>query len=173
MQATSLSFSPTLRRFMTPAPKIAHLTESLHDARVRMLEARVRHLPVIEHDSVVGVLSDRDVQLALGFCKGDIHALMVEEVFTEDPYTTDPQANVRDVAWEMADRRIGSALVVEDGRLVGIFTNTDVCRALNRCLQDLDQAGAFEAEDRPKDSGSRRRIHSTPFFPAVRLSSSS
>lgn len=124
----------TVENYMTPAPHAANIADSLHAARDKMVKLGARHLPVMQDSKVVGVLSDRDIQLALGFKHGNIKTMTVEEVYSEDPYTTTSSANLKLVAQEMAEKKIGSAVVVDGEKLVGIFTTTDACRALSESL---------------------------------------
>jgi acetoin utilization protein AcuB len=47
-----------------------------------------------------------------------------------EPYTVAPDAPLEEVATRMADRKLGSALVVDRGSVVGLFTTVDALRAL-------------------------------------------
>ena len=51
-------------------------------------------------------------------------------VALKDPYRVAPDTPAAQVLRHMADNHIGSALIVDDGLLVGIFTSTDACRVL-------------------------------------------
>jgi acetoin utilization protein AcuB len=62
----------------------------------------------------------------------------VEEAMTAFPFTVPPDAPLADVARQMWKHRYGSALVVKDGSLVGIFTRADALRALT----EIDPAAA-------------------------------
>ena len=58
----------------------------------------------------------------------------IEEIAVEDPFTIEPNAKLDDVVRIMAEKRIGSALVVDNHKLVGIFTTTDALRAFDELL---------------------------------------
>jgi CBS domain-containing protein len=62
--------------------------------------------------------------------------LSVRDVFQPEPYVVDAGTPLFLVATTMAERHLGSALVTRGDRLVGIFTTTDVCRALARVLRE-------------------------------------
>ena len=62
----------------------------------------------------------------------------VSEVMATDLVTIGPTATIAEAATVMGGRRVGSALVMEDGRLIGIFTERDTVRALS---QDFDAPG--------------------------------
>jgi CBS domain-containing protein len=49
---------------------------------------------------------------------------------TPDPFWVSVLSAITEAAWVLARRKLGCALVVEDGRVVGIFTTTDALRAL-------------------------------------------
>ena len=72
----------------------------------------------------------------------------VGDVMTRDVLRVDPSTTVAEAATMMGERRIGSALVMEDERLVGIFTERDIVRALG---QHFDAAGHAVSEWMTRD----------------------
>lgn len=100
---------------------------------------RIRHTPVLDESTgaVVGVLSQRDLfrgALARSLGYGE-HAqqkvlgmLLVKDVMTNDPVTVGPDAPLEQAARLMLERKIGCLPVVEDGKLVGILTESDFVR---------------------------------------------
>lgn len=124
----------TIRHFMTPAPHTIGAEQSLERAHAVMRAYRVRHLPVLRGGALVGIVSQRDLMLIEtlpGVRPGEVP---VEDAMTTDVYLVGPRTPVAVVATRMADRKLGSAIVVEDGRVVGVFTVTDACRALARLM---------------------------------------
>ena len=117
----------TLDRYMTRHPHSIRFDEKLETAAKLMAKLGVRHLPVLEAGKLVGVLSERDVRLATSANIGRVH---VSEVCIDEPYTVDVDTSLFVVATSMAEKRIGSAIVLENGKVIGIFTTTDACRAL-------------------------------------------
>ena len=125
--------NPQVQSYMTYIPYTVGEDRPLKVAIDLMRKLQVRHLPVLKGSKLVGILSERDITLVLGF-NDDPEKVLVEEAYTPDPYTTRPDANLVDVAREMARHKYGSALVVDNGKLIGIFTETDAYRALAEAL---------------------------------------
>ena len=129
---------PQIIAFMTPFPYSVDIDAPLAEARAFMAKQHIRHLPVTDHGHLVGLVTDRDIKLMLGpdFAYPQERELKVRDASVAEPYIVAASAPVDEVATEMADRHIGSALVTRDGKLVGVFTATDACRALARVLRD-------------------------------------
>jgi len=119
-------------------------SESGLDAVVRMQRARARHLPVVNREGLlVGVITDRDLRHllfsprmlpALGSTRVDVllDGVHVAEIMSTDVVTTAPDASVADAAFTMCKEKVGSLPVLENGRVVGILTETDVLRHIVR-----------------------------------------
>lgn len=123
---------------MTPFPYSIDVEAPLAEAHAFLRERHIRHLPVTERGELAGILTDRDIKLALGpdLDSPPERELHVRDVFQPDCYVVEADASLENVAATMAERHLGSALVTRGGKLVGIFTSTDVCRALARVLSE-------------------------------------
>ncbi|MCB9915379.1 MAG: CBS domain-containing protein [Planctomycetes bacterium] len=95
-------------------------------------ERHVRHLPVVEDGRVVGIVSDRDLRRAAA--RHSEPGVPVNELMSHDPLTLDPEEPLSRAAACMYEARIGGLPVVDDGRLVGILTLTDL---LDYCIANL------------------------------------
>jgi len=119
-----------IREIMSSKVKTIKPTASASAAWSRMQAGRIRHLAVMEGSRLVGILSERDLggrggaKIRRGRTVGD---LMTPRVVTVGPDTT-----LRKVANLMRGRMIGSLPVLDDDRLVGIVTATDVLDELGR-----------------------------------------
>ncbi len=135
---TSLAMkrNPQVVAFMTPFPYSVDIDDPLEQAHQLMREHHFRHLPVTSAGEIVGMLTDRDIKLVLGpdFGYPREAELKVRDAYVEQPCIVSAATSVAAVARTMADRRIGSAIVVKGNKLVGIFTVTDACRALAEVL---------------------------------------
>lgn len=121
----------TVGEWMTSQPHTIGDDQTLASARERMHHWQVRHLPVLHGGHLVGVLSERDIHLAEALPDVDVTRVRVDEAMTADPWTTRATAPLAEVAAMMAERRIGTAIIVDaDERVVGVFTTTDALRAL-------------------------------------------
>ena len=122
--------SETIAKYMTPLPHSIGAKQPLGRAVEFMREHRVRHLPVLHGGELVGILSDRDVVLLEGLSGALTDEILVEEAMTSEPYSVAGDVALAEVLKVMADRKIGAALVVEDNRVIGIYTSTDAVRML-------------------------------------------
>lgn len=133
---------PRVKDFMTKQPYTINEQTSIAEAQQTMKKYNIRHLPVVINNKVVGIVSDRDLKSA-GSVKASPLALQVKYIYHEQPYTVDPNTPLDEVAKEMAKHHYGSAIIVKDDQLVGIFTTVDACRALAHLLESyhLDHGG--------------------------------
>jgi len=98
-------------------------------------ERRIRHLPVLEDDRLVGIVSDRDLRSATP-ALGDpsraeaLDTILIHEVMAREVATAHPDDPIEEAANAMRERKIGCLPVVEDDALVGIVTSSDVMEAL-------------------------------------------
>ena len=141
----------TIRRFMTVAPVVVKRTRTLADAHRIMRERNIRHLPVVDRGTLVGVVSQRDLYLVETLMGVDPTAETVVEAMSGEPFTVGPEAPLDAVAAEMAKHKYGSAVVVDRGAIVGLFTTTDALRALAILSRRGRRARATPA-DAPQDA---------------------
>lgn len=121
-----MSAIPQMSTVMSPCPHLIGLSDTVAQAIDLMRRHQVRHLPVMKDNKIVGVVSERDITFGLALNK----KLSIEDVYTAEPYIVSPRDGLDAVAARMAEDRLGCALVVDKGKLVGIFTTTDACRVL-------------------------------------------
>ena len=131
-----------VKNVMTENPLTVGPDAPLRQAVNLMRDRKIRHLPVVEDGGrLVGMLTDRDVRHAalvpalaqhLPWELRRLKSLRIRDVMTWSVVTTHPEATLAQAGVIMFQRRIGSLPVVEEGRLVGILTETDVLRALTK-----------------------------------------
>jgi CBS domain-containing protein len=128
---------PSIKSVMTPFPYSIDADASLREAHEMLLEHEIRHLPVKDGERLVGVITDRDLKRALdpGVGMPPENELLVRDVAVFDAYVVDLGERLDKVLERMAQEHIGCALVTRQGKLAGIFTNTDACRAFAEYLR--------------------------------------
>lgn len=123
----------TVGDYMTRAPFTIGVEQSIRVARQMMTSHHVRHLPVLHGGSCVGVLSERELE-SFETLPGS-GQMTVEEAMVPDAFVTTSDAPLADVAAEMARRRLGSAVVMSNQDVIGVFTAVDAMRALADALR--------------------------------------
>lgn len=126
---------PTVREFMTPTPLTVGRQSSLAAAAQIMRRHHVRHLPVLHGGRIEGVVSERDLLLLESIPGVNPTVVRVEEAMVQDVFTVTPEAPIGEVIETMIDRKLGSAMVCEGERVLGVFTTVDALRALHRQLE--------------------------------------
>jgi len=116
--------------YMSGSPHTIGASQPVKSASELMHEHGIRHLPVLEGGQLVGVISDRDVKIVESFPDVSVEETPISEAVGLEAYTVAPDTPLIDVARHMADHKIGSAVVMEGNKVVGIFTTVDACRAL-------------------------------------------
>ena len=134
-----------VKDWMTPDPKSVHEDDPVKTAVMLVVENRIRHLPVVRGDSLVGIISDRDLKRAMpsvvaGATAEEYQTFMdetpVEQAMTADPISCAPDTDLIDLVREFCQKKVGAIPVVEGGRLVGIVTQTDMMEAFLTLLEN-------------------------------------
>lgn len=109
-------------------------TTSVREAFLLMRKNNIRHLPVVVDGQVAGIVTDRDLRRPkdVGFeeeyqIRED---LLVEEAMIGEVRTVTPETDLVSAAAVIVKEKIGSFLVLDRGKLVGIITQHDFLRAL-------------------------------------------
>lgn len=129
-------FPLEIERYMSSVLIVINPAQPLSEAIRLMRLHEVRHLPVVKRNKVVGVLSQRDIYRTQSLGSGTLSEILVAEVIAADPYTVEPDEPVDRVARQMVRRKIGTALVTHNDRLLGMFTTTDALLALAALVED-------------------------------------
>lgn len=120
----------------------------LDRALVIMNSKRIRHLPVVENEVMVGLISNRDLHLSMVEESGPQNApkgmylpalTKIRKIMKSEVLTVKPDDSVLDAVRIMCEKKIGCLPVLsEEGRLVGIVTETDLLQLLERLLQEKE-----------------------------------
>lgn len=125
---------PSIQKFMSNAPYTIGPDQPLALAHTMMREHQIRHLPVLHGGKLVGMLTARDLALVETLEGVRPSETLVEDAMSTNIYQVEPDAPLDEVTSEMAEHKYGSAVVASNGKVVGIFTTVDACRALTELL---------------------------------------
>jgi acetoin utilization protein AcuB len=135
-------------RRMMRNPVFVDENDSMKKAMDLLKQRGIRHLPVLKDGArLVGILTERDIKQAspsqaTALEIREIYYLMdqvkVKQIMTRRPSTISPTAPIEEAALIMRDKKIGCLPVIEEGRLVGILTETDI---LDSFLESMGVSG--------------------------------
>jgi CBS domain-containing protein len=127
MRAESTGRDPIVVDWMTHDPVTATPEERLSSIKEKFDAGNFRSIPVLAGGKLVGVVTDRDLRLFAGKL-ADTEA---SDVMTAAPPSVTPDTSLHKAAQLLKEHKLDSLPVIEDERLVGIITTTDVLGALN------------------------------------------
>jgi acetoin utilization protein AcuB len=123
-------------RRMKRNPVFVDEADSMKKAMDLLKEHEIRHLPVLKDgEKLVGILSERDIKQAspspaTALEIREIYYLLdkvkVKQIMTRRPYTVSSSAPIEEAALIIREKKIGCLPVVDNGKLVGILTETDI-----------------------------------------------
>lgn len=120
---------------MSDSPYTVGPTLSLAVARKLMLDHGVRHLPVLDGGAIAGLLSERDLLLVESLPGVNPTDVRVEEAMVQTVFTVGPDTPVGEAVETMIERKLGSAVVTDGEKVIGVFTTIDALRALHELLE--------------------------------------
>lgn len=145
---------------MTKNPITVAVNASITDAVALMREKNLKRVLVVDGDKVVGILTQSDIQkvsptkatsLSIFEINYLLSNLTVEDSMTKNPIVIESNSLLEEAAVIMRENRIGTLPVVENGKLVGIITESDIFDAFIDLLgfKDLGSRITIEARDVP------------------------
>lgn len=124
-----------IAQVMTPVPKSIGPDLSVVKAQEIMTQHKIRHLPVMVGNRVLGLLSDRNVKAATLSKWGE--GFLVKDIMMPEPFVVRPTTSIDDVLGEMIKYKYGSVIVQEKGgEVVGLFTSIDALWLLRKLLRE-------------------------------------
>ena len=126
---------PPISRYMTRQPWTIERSATLTAAHQLMRSHAIRHLPVMDAGKLVGIVSERDLHLIETLQDSDPDDVTVDDAMTETVYVAAPTDAVAEVVDRMAASKLGSAVVMQDQRVEGIFTSIDALQVLSHVLR--------------------------------------
>ncbi len=151
-----------VQHWMTRDPITVEADMPFLEARLILKKRRIRHLPVVDGGTLIGVVTDRDLKeaapsAATGLDVYELNYLLlkmtVRELIKREPITIRPDDSIERAALLMRDNKIGCLPVVDDaGRLLGLITETDMLGVMVDILGEGEKGMriAFEVADTPE-----------------------
>lgn len=126
----------TVKEIMTLSPLTIEPGQPIKEARKKMASIACEHLPVLSGGQLVGVVSDRDILYVYGRGFENSTEVLVGDVMIAEVFKVDSDAPIEEAVKLMLEKNIGSLLVTEYGKLIGILTQTDIMKLF---LKDRNQ----------------------------------
>lgn len=118
---------------------------TLAEARTLMHDNKIHHIPVLDGDKLVGLVTLTNVLAAtdsfLRDQKNRIHAneILIEDAMVTDVATVDINASLRQAALFLEKHAIGCLPVMEDDKIIGIITDTDFVAVAINLLEQIEE----------------------------------
>ena len=118
---------------------------TLRDAIDLLRSKRIRHLPIVEAQKLVGIVTDRDVKRATPSVIAGVDrdeydnsllTIKVAQLMTREPITVPRQSALKAAVEIFINSKVGALPVVDEGHLVGILTEIDILRVAYDLLPD-------------------------------------
>ena len=132
-----------IRDIMTTNVVAVSEDTSIHDARKIMKAHKIRRLPVLKKDKLVGLVTERmlleaSASPATALSIHELHYLLakmtVKDIMVRNPFTISPDMPAEEALQLGQEKGFGAFPVVEDGKLVGIATESDIVRIMTKIL---------------------------------------
>jgi acetoin utilization protein AcuB len=139
---------------------------SIHDARKIMKAHKIRRLPVLKKDKLVGLVTERMLleaspSPATALSIHELHYLLakmtVKDIMVRNPFTISADMPAEEALQLGQEKGFGAFPVVEDGKLVGIATESDIVRIMTKILGVREEGTRIDIRA-SKDFGNMQSI---------------
>src|SRR5512136_1408667 len=144
-----------IKDVMTRNPVTADSETLVLDAQKLMKENNIRRLPVVDKGKLLGIVTKHDIleaspspatSLSVHELNYLLSRIKVKEIMKRNPVTLTPDTAFEEALKIGQDKKIGSFPVVENGKLVGIATESDIVRFLTRALGIREEGSRITIE---------------------------
>ena len=155
-----------IRHFMTTNVVAVSEDTSIHDARKIMKAHKIRRLPVLKRDKLVGLVTEHMLleaapspatALSIHELQYLLAKMTAKDIMVKKPYSVSPDMPAEEALQLGQEMGYGAFPVVEDGKLVGIVTESDIVRVMTRVL-GLRERGKRIDIKASKEFGNMKRI---------------
>jgi CBS domain-containing protein len=141
------------REALTEDPRSIGPSASVVESARLMRDEHVGSLPITDGDTLVGMITDRDITTRVVAEAADLATSSVGDVYSQDLISVEPDKDLEEALTLMARHQVRRLPVVEDGRLVGIVAQADIALALS---EDEKKTGELVEAISERSEGERR-----------------
>jgi CBS domain-containing protein len=121
----------SVREAMTEHPRSIRPSASVVEAARLMRDEHIGSLPITDGDTLVGVITDRDITTRVVAEAADLATTSVGDVYSQNLISVQPDKELEEALQLMARHQVRRLPVVENGRLVGIVAQADIALSLS------------------------------------------
>src|SRR3989344_5678619 len=123
-----------VRGVITASPNI-----TVAEAARMMTSNHVGSLVVMEKDKVAGIITDRDVLMAVAEGRKKMDELQAKTIMSKNIISVQADSQIKDAVEKMLDNDIKKLPVIDSGKLVGILTTSDIVIAQPKILEKIEK----------------------------------
>ena len=116
----------SVREAMTKDPRSIGPSASVVEAARVMRDEHIGSLPITDGDTLMGMITDRDITTRVVAEEADPKLTLVGDVYSRDLVSVEPDKDLDEALQLMARHQVRRLPVVENGRLVGIVAQADI-----------------------------------------------
>ena len=125
-----------VKNFMTVNPMTVSPGDDIKVVFNDLVENKIRQAPVVENEKLIGIVTDRDLRMALITDKPKL-SLYVENVMSKDPVAVNEDTSIKKAARIIIEHKYNALPVInENNQLMGILTTTDIIEGL---IESIDR----------------------------------
>ena len=124
-----------VRNFMTRNPVSVSPDDDIRVVFNMLSDRRIRQAPVVENNKLIGIITDRDLRMALVQNVTEPN-LAVRNIMTPDAVTVSEDSSLEEAGRILTSHKFNATPVLsEDGELTGIITTTDILRGILHIIE--------------------------------------
>ena len=142
----------SVREAMTEHPRSIRPSASVVEAARLMRDEHIGSLPITDGETLLGMITDRDITTRVVAEAADPRMTSVEDVYSRDLISVEPENDLEEALQLMARHQVRRLPVVEKGRLVGIVAQADIVRKTrdddkaNNTVKEISEPGGRHAQ---------------------------
>lgn len=159
-----------VKNVMTKRVEKIKPSQTVFDAAKLMKEKMVGCLIIVEDGNAAGIITERDIVRRMVAENFDATQIQVSAVMSKPLITIDPSTSIRDAATMMIKNKIRRLPVVEDSKLMGIITSTDLAKHFIRRRRTFGSLISLESMPKVGESApSCQFFKQDPYVPPMQI----